>query len=509
MSEITSTIDEAIETQKARLMRSEVEVLNNSLKKTNALLASNMQNGRSVQGRLSAKLALESHLMLRGQAQALQTRITGLAQGSPRAAAILAEIPLHPTLLAPPPVGLTYKANRTADIVFRLHSGAGTLAQPRAPPIIIDASNHVLRNSIPARLPEPTTVGVLPSKSVSAMSDFDRLYNGREAESFSELVRDIRKAPGGVIVDVVLDEQLIKRITDIAFDKKLGKLRVKIGNSWRNVYPSPTAPIARAALAFAADGRVAAIDLRSPPSSESKKALITATIPCVFERLNAQTSVQEKEIQAELNHLTVVNLHPSLVDTSIGQELIGADELIFQALQTGPIFRASESRYRGINVEDLRQVLDDDLTANGLGHTSGNLKSILSVSGSGLNLNRDKLDLAFSLRFDVYFLYGDSSPVQLHCVSNWFKQHEAKLIAASPQLQQLLSFSAAVAVFRSAVDKGITIGLLPLAMETEDSVTPRFLCRSKVENDCLLPRLHDLMMPSTNQYCPDFLLNNN
>ena len=43
------------------------------------------------------------------------------------------------------------------------------------------------------------------------MSDFDRLYNGREAESFSELVRDIRKAPGGVIVDVVLDEQLIKR----------------------------------------------------------------------------------------------------------------------------------------------------------------------------------------------------------------------------------------------------------------------------------------------------------
>ena len=121
-----SAIDEAIETQKARLMRSEVDLLNNSLKKTNALLASNIQNGRASQGRLSAKLALDAHLMLRGQAQALQTRITSLSQKSPRAAALLAKVSLHPALLAPPPIGLTYSANRTADIVYRLLSAEGS-----------------------------------------------------------------------------------------------------------------------------------------------------------------------------------------------------------------------------------------------------------------------------------------------------------------------------------------------------------------------------------------------
>jgi hypothetical protein len=241
------------------------------------------------------------------------------------------------------------------------------------------------------------------------------------------------------------------------------------------------------------DGRVAAIDLRSPPSQESQKSLIMMTDS---NRFLVQTPTQYKELAAELNQLTVVNLHPALVDTSIGIDLIGADEIIFQALQTGPIFQASDSRFHGINVEELRRTLTDELRANGLGLAAGNLKSILSVSNPRLSLIGNEVQINFSLRFDVFYIYDNQeSPVHLRRVSGWFKHHEKDLIAALPQLQKLLTFASTVTVFQPIIENAIPDELLSLLAETEDTVifTPRFLCRPSVAKDCRLPRLRGLI----------------
>lgn len=488
-----TTLEESIEIQKARVLKSEADLLNKTLLKIEKLISSNLQNGRSDYGHFSAKLTLGARDMLRGQAQALNFRIANQARKSQHAAEILVGTTLHPKLLAPPPVGLSYDANRTSEILFRLNSAEGILANPRAPPIIIDISKNVPEGPIRAQAAISRSFESNSSVTISAMNDFDRLYHRGEAETLDDLVKNIRHAPGGVIVDTKINQKDRQRLTSAKFDSKTGNLVIRVDGKWRVSSLHLTSQDARAALGFVMDGRVAAIDLRSPPSQESQKSLIMMTDS---NRFLVQTPTQYKELAAELNQLTVVNLHPALVDTSIGIDLIGADEIIFQALQTGPIFQASDSRFHGINVEELRRTLTDELRANGLGLAAGNLKSILSVSNPRLSLIGNEVQINFSLRFDVFYIYDNQeSPVHLRRVSGWFKHHEKDLIAALPQLQKLLTFASTVTVFQPIIENAIPDELLSLLAETEDTVifTPRFLCRPSVAKDCRLPRLRGLI----------------
>src|SRR5262249_15730480 len=105
----------------------------------------------------------------------------------------------------------------------------------------------------------------------------------------------------------------------------------------------------------------------------------------------------------------------------------------------------------------------------------------------------NEVELRFTVRYEIFQLYGDQPPVRLERVSNWFTAHDADLRKASRELQQLLTFASAVTLFRAAQDAGASVDLFDLAPVREEVVTPRFLCRGTAPADCELSRLRGLI----------------
>ena len=479
-----TVLENAYRSQHARVLRAEIAAINRTAGELEAALNKTLRDGRGVQGRLSGSFAADAHRLLRGQAQALQPMIAEATAHSPAAAEILKGVALRPSLLAPPPSSLQYRAERMQEISFQVRAAAGTQALPRAPPVMVDMAKDVPRGGLRAAPVVQVQTGGPP------MAEFERLYKPVEANSYAKLVKDIRRAPGGVIVDAPLSDEWRSRLSGVGYDVAAGQMWILIDGSARKIRAEITPALARAAWGFVADGRVAAIDLR-PPSSLAVTELIRMIVP--WEKLEAMPPLEIPELRREIAKLQSVNLHPALADTSIGGDLIGADELIFQALKLAPIFKASESRYRGIEVTDLRRMLDEDLAALKLGNAVGNYKSILSVVAAEMISTESEVELLFTLRYEIFQLYGDQPPVRLERVSSWFTAHDAELRKASRELQQLLAFSSAVTLLRAAQEVGAPVDTFDLAPLTEEIVTPRFLCRGAVPADCELSRLRGLI----------------
>jgi hypothetical protein len=478
-----TALEQAYRTQEARVLRAEAETVNRAFAQLEKVLSGNVRDARGSIGRVGGVLALDAHEMLRGHGQAIQRLISEMSAKSPVAAEFLKGAAIHPALLRPPPMNAAYQAERLGDIVLRLHAAGGVQALPRAPPITIDVPKDVAQGPL-----RPRTVVEPGSTGGTASNDFARLYSIQNSDSYGKLIQDIRRAPGGVIIDVVFPQAWRNQLLAVAYDAESGQLRARVGNTWHRVRPTPPPSTMRAAWALTQDGRVAAVDLRAP-ETETRRALLRTIIAPDVVLLPAE----EEPVKRELARLRSVNLHPALVDTAIGSELIQADELIFDALKLGPIFRASDSRYRGIDVADLRRRLTDDLRELGLGMAAANYKSILSVRGPEVELTDSTMSLGFSLLYEVFQIHEDREPVKLKRVSEWFSSQDHALRAVSPQLQQLLAFAAAVAVMRSAREFGAEEALFGLAAEAEEVSTPRFLCRGLVASDCELPTLRSLM----------------
>jgi hypothetical protein len=475
-------LEEAYRDQAARVLRAEVESINRAAAKLDAAVRVTVRDGRGFQGRLAGSLTADAHALLRAQAQGLQPMLKEAIARSPAAANFLKDVALRPSLLLPPPSDLKYRPERMQEIAFKLRAANGTQALPRAPPIVVDMEKDVSQR--PLRAPRLESASSGPRTT-----EFERLYKPVEADSYAKLVEDIRRAPGGVIVDASLAGEWGSRLGGVGYDLSTGRMWIRLDGKERNVAARITPAIARAAWGFALDGRVAAIDLRTP-SNAAISDLIRTIIP--WDKLQAMRDLEIPELRKEIENLLSVNLHPALVDTSLGGDLIGADELIFQALKLAPIFKASDSRFHGIDVTDLRQALEEDLTALKLGSAIGNYKSILSVSTAEMTTEGQEVKLAFKLRYEIFQMYGDRPPVRFERVSNWFSAHDAVLRQASPELQQLIAFASAVALWRSAQTTNASFEASDLVAQTEDVVTPSFICRGAVLADCELRKLREL-----------------
>ena len=321
---------------------------------------------------------------------------------------------------------------------------------------------------------------------------FDQLFTDSTAQSYADLVRDIRLAPGGVIIDVRLPPDIGLALRGVGYDVQAHALWVDLNGRRIRVSPSPDPRSARAAFAFILDRRVAAADIR-PASNEVAKKFLLSLPPS---RTALRVRGHEADLLQELLSLSEVNLHPALADTTVGKALVHSDEIIFDALGDDELLLARESQYRGLAIREVRALRDNDLVNLHANPNSRALKSILSATQTASALRADELALTFPLRYEIFYIPPVGDPQRLETLSQWLGSHDEALKAASSELRELISFAAAAAVFRTALERNLPMELLGLAELAETGITPRFLCRAQnaaVADRCKLPYLRQLV----------------
>jgi hypothetical protein len=478
---------DAFDRQSARELRTEIETVNQTLARIRAERDAALLSGRGFDGELAGRATVEAEEDLKTHAKSLRQRITQFARRSPKSAESLERVLIDPALLAPPPSSMAYSADRLEEIDFKVRMARGVNALPRAPPVEISMRSGVAESAKSAiRLPReaPGATG----ERTAAKLPFDSLFQGERAKSYAGLVEDIRSAPGGVIVDARLPPAIASKVTSARYDIDTGELSIAIAGRALKVAPAISPAVARAALAMVKDGRVAAADIRDPDLET--KSLLRRMLPA--KRQLQLTPAEAKSLTDELNRLRAANLHPALIDTSIGRDLISSDELIFSALRMGPVWRASDSVFDGVDARELRKAVEDDLKDLRSSTLTSEFKSILSALDPDVTIAADTMQLTFRLRYEVFEL-TESAPRRLIRVAEWFADNDAALQAAAPELRQLGSFAAAAAVFRSVIDAKQPNNFDALAAVGATAVTPRFLCRGEVPEDCQLPQIRALL----------------
>jgi hypothetical protein len=201
------------------------------------------------------------------------------------------------------------------------------------------------------------------------------------------------------------------------------------------------------------------------------------------------------ESQAALLSLTSVNLHPAFVNTTIGQDLILADQLIFELLPEGEFWAQGEDKKYGFDLLALRQALQVDsrtLLVNERSWKSLFQKSLLSVSKVSVILKEDVVVVDPTLEFTIYRLPpadDGTPPIFLTHSSEWFQRHEASL-KQLPVLSQLTQFGLLVATMRTILSRDIPNNFNNLMLvEAPDAVTPRLLCRPGRQGTCGISHL--------------------
>jgi len=84
---------------------------------------------------------------------------------------------------------------------------------------------------------------------------FDQLFTDSTAQSYADLVRDIRLAPGGVIIDVRLPPDIGLALRGVGYDVQAHALWVDLNGRRIRVSPSPDPRSARAAFALIVGSR--------------------------------------------------------------------------------------------------------------------------------------------------------------------------------------------------------------------------------------------------------------
>ncbi|TAX01979.1 hypothetical protein ELI07_32870 (plasmid) [Rhizobium leguminosarum] len=482
---IDTALESAARKQSAQVVKAEIAATNSQYKSLAAAIEGNLQSGRAAGARLAGGLEAAALQKLCGQAQALSEILVKLSTES-ELVEILKGTSIEAALLSSSVQGSSYSPELVSEIAVRIRSAANTQALPRAPPLLIDVPSNVSAGIL--RAPASQANIVRSGTAVLPTGDFDGLYNRTLAESYDTLVKDIRLAPGGVIVDVAFPSEFTDRYQAFAIDPADGQLRINLDGIWRKVVPAPGSDVVRAAWAFVSDQRVAAVDIR-PLDLPGQQALAQARPGRSVSWLPSQRA----RLNEELLGLRSVNISPAIVDTGIGRALIGADELIFEALSIDPIFEASRQFYRGIDVTDLRARLALDEKDLGIGPSTVNFKSILSVAGPTVAVFPDRIELEFTFRYEVYHLFSDKEPMRLPRVSAWFADHDRELRQRSPELKALENFATAVATVRSAKAFQAATDISPMLLIGDEVVTPRYLCRRRNTQDCELPMLRKLL----------------
>lgn len=202
-----------------------------------------------------------------------------------------------------------------------------------------------------------------------------------------------------------------------------------------------------------------------------------------------------------LRSLISVNLHPAMVHTTIGHDLIRADQFIFEVLPDEHLRPEQANRWHGLDLVPLRRIFMEEhpwYTAREESRRYVYEKSILSVTELKTDLTLRQLTVRPTLDFAFYLMpekAGEDFPRPLIQTSRWFKAHEQELIKCSLALDSLVRFATTVAVLRTVRAGGLPNNFEALSETTFPEVeTPRFLCKTGEGQSCnnaSLSRLFD------------------
>jgi hypothetical protein len=321
-----------------------------------------------------------------------------------------------------------------------------------------------------AQVPPASNTGTL----IKRPTDYTDLYQkGKGAGTFKEVMQDIRRAPGGVVVDAALPDEMARRIEALSVDAETGAVKVRIGGSSRALKMQPDPVLARLAWAFVLDGRVPVIDLRPLENNEA----IWLYTQYGDTRLSAAQQVGFIE---QLAALTSVNVNEALRDTPLVSQLVVADQLMFDLLPRNTIRYEGEDIRYGLSLGELRDAFRADMGAE-LNRPEWRdalfSKSVIAVSGVRCEVE-DELSVEPHFTFHLFEVSArGTSAIPLKASERWFAAHEQKL-RALPQLSRLADFSALVALFRTAHERKVPHNLDDLvAVVVPPSDSPRFILR--------------------------------
>jgi len=322
-------------------------------------------------------------------------------------------------------------------------------------------------------------------KTIQRPINFQKLFpiDEKWTKSYKGLIKDIRKAPGGIIIDVALGTTFLKSIEKVYFDIFENTISMLVDDKWKTVYPHLDLTTIRQAWALVRDDqRVATIDLR-PLSAEEKQWLIE---PLFFK--NKIELIHILKNQQILENLIGVNLHPALIDTQIGEELIIADQVIFDLLPARHVRIEGENKYKGIDIKKLREAYLKDFYNHIKAPPSNQramYKSIISVREVIIEVN-ENINIETNLDFAIYLIpnfKSNSNYRKLKNSSQWFEDNKKILKENIPSLKKLSIFSSYIALFRSIISQKIQNNLNDLIyIPAEYHETPQYLySKSNIE----------------------------
>src|SRR5262249_51648216 len=145
---------DAFDLQSARELRTEIETVNRTFARIQTELDAALLSGRGFDGEVAGRATVEAEEELKAHAKSLQQRMTQFAARSAESAESLKGVAIDPALLAPPPSSMPYRADRLAEIDFKVRMARGVNALPRAPPVEIALPSSVAESAKSAiRLP--------------------------------------------------------------------------------------------------------------------------------------------------------------------------------------------------------------------------------------------------------------------------------------------------------------------------------------------------------------------
>ena len=312
------------------------------------------------------------------------------------------------------------------------------------------------------------------SLAIKPPAEYTNLYpkNGR-VQKVQEIIRDPRRAPGGVIIDAELPAELSSRLSGLEVDLNSGAVRVSLNGSWRTLKMRADPLLSRTAWAFVLDGRSAVIDLRPLKDYEAMWLLLQYGDSHLVR-------AEQKEVLWQLASLTSVNVNDALRDTPMVSRLIAADQLMFDLLPRSTVAIEGEDTRYGLPLKELRQAFRADAGAELNRQNWQDVlfnKSILAVSKVGY-VDGTELVIAPQISFHLFGVMAKGNEIlPLTASEHWFASHERQL-AQLPQLSQLMDFAALVTLFRAAHERNIPHNLDDLvAVPVPASDAPRFILR--------------------------------
>lgn len=317
-------------------------------------------------------------------------------------------------------------------------------------------------------------------KELNPYIRYQRLFpeNKSWAKTYKGIIKDIRRAPGGVIIDFSLSKKFMNKVKEVRFDIFCEKIFILIEGHWKVVEPSVKLTTLRQALAFVDDGRVAAVDLRMLSAQEQKWLL--EPIVRSTEVLTENSFDEKFKI---LQNITVVNLHPAFIDTEIGGDLILADQVIFDLLPDKFIRVEGENKRGDIDITGLFKAYNKDfhfmITQPPPSPERSILKSIISIKSGKVYEGNDNIKIIPGIDFAVYLIPEYKSNVEYTKIKNssgWFNMNKELLTDRIKALEEILKLASYVGLFKSVRNHRIPHNLNDLVFtETEIFETPQYL----------------------------------